>query len=279
MLPANTAEAVPDPHDCPLLTRLLGSAIGLSKLTNLGYSHQLAARPEDRRSRLGGVDDSAKQLLYAKDVITGMPIDPLLGNSLPRVASALALQIIEAHGSKESPGLALRGEFVPRDEMKPLGVFLGDWHCISTVYPRGREDRPVQGVFRGELKPILGGTWYEWDYSQDPTELHPQGQQCRYTFGYSPPMERFVAIYFDDRGNHLVEYTSSADWEDGHLRFTGTTVLKGEGHHGEGEVEFLDDFTSEGPGHLHNRVSITAHGETWLHATLDFRHVGRDSGH
>ncbi|MFD5185893.1 MULTISPECIES: DUF1579 family protein [Streptomyces] len=206
-----------------------------------------------------------------------MQTDPLLGNALPRAASALGAQASSTSAESDHLSHAQGGEFVPREEMKPLEAFLGNWHCVSTVYPRGREDRPVEGVFRGELKPILNGTWYEWDYSQGPTELHPKGQQCRYSFGYSPPMECFVAIYFDDRGNHLVEYTPSADWEDGHLRFTGTTALKGEGH-GEGEVEFLDDFTSEGPGHLHNRVSITAHGETWLHATLDFRRVDGDAG-
>ncbi|MFE5406273.1 hypothetical protein ACFQ9Z_34025 [Streptomyces sp. NPDC056580] len=190
--------------------------------------------------------------------------NPLLGNSLPRAASALSAFTAATEGLV----LPVPKDFVPRKEMLPLTPFLGDWECVSTVYPPGREDRPVTGVFRGRLSPILRGTWYEWDYSQEPNELHPNGQECRYTFGWSPALERFVAIYFDDRGNHVVETTPSADWEDGHLRFTGNIVLLD-----EGEVEMVDDFTSEGPGHLHDRVTLAAHGETKLHATLDFRHL------
>ncbi|MCL7382608.1 hypothetical protein [Streptomyces sp. 35G-GA-8] len=177
----------------------------------------------------------------------------------------------ETSSSHELPqGLVLPvpDGFVPREEMRPLTPFLGNWRCESTVYPPGREDSPVKGLFRGKLSPILRGTWYEWDYTQEPNELHPTGQHCRYIFGWSPELEQFVSIYFDDRGNHIDAVTSGAGWVDGHLIFSGAILLRDHG----GDVIMTDDFTSDGPGHLHNVVTITSDGIPKLHAELDFRH-------
>ncbi len=154
-------------------------------------------------------------------------------------------------------------------KMIALSPFLGTWHCNSVVYEEGRESEPVHGLFVGKLSPVLGGSWYEWDYTQAPNRLHPNGQKCRYIFGWSPALGKFTSIYFDDRGNHLVAHTPESDWVDGHLQFLGETVLPG-----EGLVQFVDDFTSAGPGRLHNTVWITRDGEKRLHATLDFRDIG-----
>ena len=157
------------------------------------------------------------------------------------------------------------------ERMEQLQPFLGHWECKSTVYvEEANTISQFDGLFVGTLSPILGGTWYEWDYTQTPNDLHPSGQRCRYVFGWNAGLDVFTAIYFDDRGNHLVEHTPTCQWDDGHLRFVGDTVLPGYGN-----VTFLDDFTTDGPGHLRNTVWITSGSSTKLHAVLEFHSAGK----
>ncbi|MET7900513.1 DUF1579 family protein [Streptomyces sp. NPDC005355] len=147
-------------------------------------------------------------------------------------------------------------------EMRALDVLLGNWRCDSVVYPSGRG--PDEVVLRGTLAPVLGGAWYQWNFTQDPNDIVQPPMSGRYTFGWNPATAKYVAIYYDDRGNYLLQTTPTPEWVDGHLRFQGTTTLVD-----EGEVQFTDDITSRGPGHFRNEVTITSHGETRLHATLE----------
>jgi Protein of unknown function (DUF1579) len=176
--------------------------------------------------------------------------------AMPRVLVGAA-----AKGSAEHDAVAGPPASGPAD-MRALDVLLGTWRCTSVVLPPGRS--PVKGVVHGTLAPVLGGAWYEWNFTQEPNEVVPRPQLGRYSFGWNPATSKFVAIYYDDRGNYLVETTPGSDWDDGHLRFSGTTTIPG-----EGQVHFTDDITSRGPGHFRNEVSITVDGVTRLHGTLD----------
>jgi hypothetical protein len=179
-----------------------------------------------------------------------------LSLALPRVLTGAATM------KPTGGGPAAASTSTAAAEMRSLDVLLGAWRCTSVVLPPGRP--PVEGVVHGTIAPVLGGAWYQWNFTQEPNGVVSRPQLGRYTFGWNPATSKFVAIYYDDRGNYLVETTPGADWEDGHLRFRGTTTLVG-----EGEVHFTDDITSHGPGHFRNEVSITVGGETRLHGTME----------
>jgi uncharacterized protein DUF1579 len=159
----------------------------------------------------------------------------------------------------------LRNDRTAVPEMRALDLLLGTWRCDSVVYPPGRG--PSEVVLRGILAPVLGGAWYQWNFTQEPNDVVEPPMSGRYTFGWNPAISRYVAIYYDDRGNYLLQTTSTPGWVDGHLRFYGTTTLAG-----EGEVQFMDDITSRRPGHFRNEVTITSRGKTRLHAILNCLH-------
>jgi len=162
----------------------------------------------------------------------------------------------------------LRNGSIAAPEMRALDLLLGTWRCDSVVHRPGR--RPSEVILRGTLAPVLGGAWYQWNFTQEPNDVVQPPMSGRYTFGWNAATSRYVAIYYDDRGNYMLQTTSTSGWVDGHLRFHGMTTLVD-----EGEVQFTDDITSRGPGHFRNEVTITSHGETRLHATLDCVHEER----
>ncbi|MGH7745012.1 MAG: DUF1579 family protein [Candidatus Dormibacteria bacterium] len=176
--------------------------------------------------------------------------------SLPKM---LAGEMAKLHNDLDG-SLHLADLDIP--EMRKLHFLLGDWECETLVYPPGAD--PAPGRIYGTVKPVLRGAWLEWNFTQEPNTVVEKHQTGRYTFGWNPAVGKFTAIYYDDRGNCLVEETSGADYEDGVLRFAGTTILTE-----EGEVFFTDAISSKFDGHFRNEVHMTINGERRLHGVIE----------
>lgn len=149
--------------------------------------------------------------------------------------------------------------------MKRFAFLVGRWEGDTVVHTA--DGRSVPGKIRGEAKEILDGAWIEWSFEQDPNDIVERTQKGRYLFGWCSARQSYTAIYFDDRGNTLVEYSSDPHDRD-KTTFVGDTILTE-----TGAVQFEDEISSEHNDHFKNRVHMTIDGARHLHGTFDCQRV------
>lgn len=150
-------------------------------------------------------------------------------------------------------------------EMERLAFLIGHWEGETVVHTT--DGRTVSGHIRGEAKEILDGSWIEWSFEQDPNEVVERTQRGRYIFGWNAARGEYTAIYFDDRGNTLIEHCTRPLTSEA-VTFTGETVLKETGH-----VLFEDEISSDHKDHFRNRVHMTIDGIRHLHGVFECQRV------
>ncbi|MEV7652273.1 DUF1579 family protein [Kocuria marina] len=148
-------------------------------------------------------------------------------------------------------------------EMERLAFLVGHWEGETIVHTM--DGRSVPGRIRGQAQKILGGAWIEWSFEQDPNDVVERTQRGRYLFGWCPARGEYAAIYFDDRGNTLVEHSSDAVNSKA-ITFIGETVLTE-----TGDVRFEDEISSDHADHFRNRVHMTIDGVRHLHGVFECR--------
>lgn len=146
-------------------------------------------------------------------------------------------------------------------KMEHFAFLVGHWEGDTVVHTT--DGRTVPGRIRGEAKAILNGAWVEWSFEQDPNDAVERTQRGRYLFGWCSAREEYAAIYFDDRGNTLVEYSSDPFGSEA-ITFIGETTLSE-----TGGVRFEDEISSDHADHFRNRVHMTINGIRHLHGIFE----------
>lgn len=150
-------------------------------------------------------------------------------------------------------------------KMDRFAFLIGRWEGDTVVHTS--DGRSIPGKIRGEAKKILDGAWIEWSFEQDPNDIVEHTQRGRYLFGWCPVRQKYAAIYFDDRGNTLIEY-SSDPLDSRKTTFIGETVLTE-----TGPVQFEDEISSDHTNHFGNRVHMTINGVRHLHGTFNCQRI------
>lgn len=150
-------------------------------------------------------------------------------------------------------------------KMEWFMFLVGRWEGETIVHTL--DGRTVPGQIRGEGKIILDGAWIEWNFEQDPNDIVEHTQRGRYLFGWCPARQQYSAIYFDDRGNTLIEYGPESAETEG-ITFMGETVLSE-----TGDVRFEDKISSNHVKHFRNQVYMTINGVRHLHGVFDCHRV------
>lgn len=148
-----------------------------------------------------------------------------------------------------------------RAKMDRFAFLVGYWEGDTVVHTT--DGRSILGKIRGEAKEILDGAWIEWSFEQDPNDIVERVQRGKYLFGWCSARQKYAAIYFDDRGNTLVEY-SSDPFDSEKITFVGETTLTE-----TGDVLFEDEISSDHTNHFRNRVHMTIDGIRHLHGTFE----------
>ncbi len=112
-------------------------------------------------------------------------------------------------------------------------IFTLDGNAIEAITPR----------FTMDMKPTLGGFWYEMKVREDRTPKRPIPLDSDWTFGFDPATKKFIATGFGNQGGR---WNLIADGvENGKVAFSGAyTGLKSE--------TIRDTFTAA--GHVSERL-------------------------
>ncbi|AZZ55691.1 DUF1579 family protein [Rathayibacter iranicus] len=158
------------------------------------------------------------------------------------------------------------GTKIAGKEMERLAFLIGRWEGETVVH--ASDGRTVPGRIHGEAIAILDGAWIQWSFEQTPNEVVTRRQRGRYLFGWDPVRQAYSAIYFDDRGNTLIEHTAQPLHPEA-LTFVGETVLAD-----TGPVLFEDEISSDHDHHFRNRVHMTIDGVRHLHGVFECKRIG-----
>jgi hypothetical protein len=122
-------------------------------------------------------------------------------------------------------------------KMHPLDFLLGKWVCSLTYTLPG--EPVVHSAEYHTTKPILDGTWYEWDAIDPPSILFPSTWHGSSIFGWNEITSEFDNTYYDSHGG--IGSETSTGWKDGHLKFVGPYYFPGEYLT---VVPYLNDYTT-----------------------------------
>jgi len=152
----------------------------------------------------------------------------------------------------------------PAHQMAELDFLLGGYKCLTAPYPQyGRLT-----VYESTRK-ILDGNYYQMTIT---IPIPGVGTISAYwTFGWDPVDLDYIAQYFDSLGT--TGTSTSAGWQNGHLKFRGqyVNVVTPGGVSGVGKGERLaaqDDLTIAGPGHYIDSSSDRPNGQ-WISTGAD----------